>query len=251
MPFIRRSRNLYAPHALCRALPHLAPRQSFEGVFMKYRFLTAVLLAGSAIAPAAAQPGTFTGPRVEGIVGYDVLRSGEEEDGVATGDNEGDESIDGVAYGVGVGYDFDLGGVVVGVEGEYVDSTGEQEFGETVDGTEFLGRIETGRDLYLGARIGVPVTPRTLLYAKGGYTNTSIESAFTSDTDSVDFDTTVDGYRVGAGIEQMLGSNAYVKAEYRYSNYNGLQFDDDLFGDEDIDIDLDRHQVVAGIGLRF
>jgi outer membrane immunogenic protein len=95
------------------------------------------------------------------------------------------------------------------------------------------------------------VTPSTLLYAKAGYTNLSIENAFTSDSDNVDFDTTVDGYRLGAGIEQMLGRNVYAKAEYRYSNYNGLQFDDDLFGDETLDIDLDRHQVMAGVGVRF
>jgi outer membrane immunogenic protein len=216
-----------------------------------FRFVTAALLAGVAISPAAAQDAPFTGPRVEGIVGYDLLRSGAEDDGVETGDNEGDESIDGVGYGVGVGYDIAVGRAVFGIEGEYLDSTGEQETGETVDGTEFLGRIETGRDLYIGGRVGFAVAPRTLAYVKAGYTNLSIESAFTSDTDNVDFDTTVDGYRLGAGIEQQLGTNVYVKAEYRYSNYNGLQFDDDLFGDETIDIDLDRHQVMAGVGFRF
>lgn len=219
------------------------------------KYAAAALLAGTTLAaatPALAQDrAPFTGPRVEALVGYDNLRSGSEDDGTNTGSNNGDESIDGVGYGVGVGFDFDLGGVVLGVEGEYLESEAEQEFGETIDGTAFLGRIETGRDLYLGARLGVAVTPRTLVYVKGGYTNTSIESAFTSSSDSVDFDTSVDGWRAGAGIEQMLGRNFYVKGEYRYSNYNGLNFDDDLFGDEDVDIDLDRHQVLAGVGVRF
>jgi outer membrane immunogenic protein len=128
---------------------------------------------------------------------------------------------------------------------------GEQEFGETIDGTEFLGTIETGRDLYIGGRIGVALAPRTLVYAKGGYTNTTIESAFSGNANSVDFNTSVDGYRVGAGIEQVVANNVYVKGEYRYSNYNGLKLDDDLFGDEDLDIDLDRHQVMFGVGLRF
>jgi outer membrane immunogenic protein len=97
----------------------------------------------------------------------------------------------------------------------------------------------------------VTVTPSTLVYAKGGYTNTKIETAFSGGGDSADFDTSVDGWRLGAGVEQMIGTNVYAKAEYRYSNYNGLKLDDDLFGDEDFDIDLDRHQVLAGIGLRF
>jgi outer membrane immunogenic protein len=217
------------------------------------KYVSGALLAGVAFLPAAAfaQDAPFTGPRVEALVGYDNLRSGEEDDGVNTGENEGDESIDGVAYGVGAGYDFNVGRLVVGIEGEYMESEAEQEFGETIDGTEFLGRIETGRDIYIGGRLGFTVKPRTLLYVKGGYTNTKIESAFTTNNDTIDFDTSVDGFRLGAGVEQMLGRNLYLKGEYRYSNYNGLELDDDLFGDEDFDIDLDRHQVVASVGFRF
>lgn len=218
------------------------------------KFVAGALLASTAFVSTAAMAqdrAPFTGPRVEGIVGYDMLRSGEADDGTNTSENEGDESIDGVAYGVNVGFDFNVGGVVLGVEGEYVDSSGEQEFGETIDGTEFLGRVETGRDIYVGGRIGVALAPRTLVYAKGGYTNTTIESAFTSNANSVDFDTSVDGWRLGAGVEQAVANNIYIKGEYRYSNYNGLNLNDDLFGDEDFDIDLDRHQVMFGAGLRF
>ena len=219
-----------------------------------FKFVAGALLAGTAFvstAAAAQERAPFTGPRVEGIVGYDMLRSGEADDGTNTSENEGDESIDGAAYGIGVGYDFQVGGLVLGVEGEYVDSTGEQEFGETIDGTEFLGTIETGRDLYVGGRVGFTPAPRTLVYGKAGYTNTTIESAFTGGGDNVDFDTSVDGWRLGAGVEQMIGTNVYAKGEYRYSNYNGLSFDDDAFGDEDLDVDLDRHQVMFGVGLRF
>lgn len=218
------------------------------------KYVAAALLAGTTLAatPALAQDrAPFTGLRVEGTVGYDNLRSGEEDDGVNTGSNEGDESIDGINYGVGVGFDFDAGGVVLGVEAELSQSEAKQEFNETIDGTAFLGNIEVGRDVYIGGRVGFTVTPRTLLYLKGGYTNTTIESAFTSTGGNADFDTSVDGWRVGAGVEQMLGNNFFLKAEYRYSNYNGAQFDDDVFGDEDFDIDLDRHQVVAGVGIRF
>src|SRR3712207_8043687 len=58
-----------------------------------------------------AQSG-FSGFRVEGLVGYDRVGSGEVDDGTDTSDNEGDESVEGIGYGVGVGFDFDLGGVV-------------------------------------------------------------------------------------------------------------------------------------------
>ena len=211
------------------------------------KYVASALLASVAMAsaaPAFAQDrAPFTGPRVEALVGYDSVRAGNED--------AGDDSVDGLTYGVGAGFDFDLGGVVLGIEGEYAESEGSQEFGQTINGTAFLGSIDVGRDIYVGGRIGVPVTPRTLLYAKAGYTNTTIDSTFTSAANAVDFDASVDGYRLGAGVEQMLGRNLYLKAEYRYSNYNGLRFDDTLFGNEDVDIDLDRHQVMGGLGFRF
>jgi outer membrane immunogenic protein len=224
--------------------------------------MLAALLAGTVATPAFAQPAgeasPFTGLRVEGIAGYDSLRSGErDDDGVDSNENNGDESVDGVAFGVGVGYDFDLGGVVAGVEGEFTESTGEQDSDETVDGVNFTSGFETGRDLYVGGRIGFRAAPSTLVYAKAGYTNTSIEGNIEGGGDRFEFDSNVDGYRLGAGIEQLFGPNAYGKIEYRYSKYSNLDFSDnfdiDDFDAEDFstDIDLDRHQVVAGIGFRF
>jgi outer membrane immunogenic protein len=226
------------------------------------KYILAALIAGTVAAPAFAQPAgeasPFTGLRVEGLIGYDTLKSGDSDgDGVDTGSDEGDESLDGVAFGVGVGYDFDLGGVVAGVEGEFTESTGEQEADESLDGINFSSRVETGRDLYVGGRVGFVATPSTLIYAKAGYTNTSIEGGFETDDDRFEFDSNVDGWRIGAGVEQLLGPNAYGKLEYRYSNYGNLDFGDDFdfddFESEDFetDIDLDRHQIMLGFGFRF
>lgn len=216
------------------------------------KLIIAALVAGTAAVPAYAQEaGTFTGPRIEGIVGYDTLRSGDiDDDGVDTGEDDGDESIDGVLYGVQLGYDFDLGGVVAGVEGEFSESSGSADFDETVDG--FGGGIEAGRDLYIGGRIGFKASERALVYVKGGYTNTSIESAFETDDGDFEFDSDIDGFRVGAGAEYLFGKNLYGKVEYRYSKYSNLDIgEDDDVADPQFDIDLDRHQVVAGVGLRF
>ena len=232
--------------------------------------LSSVVGAVAIAAPAAAQSDSaFTGPRAEILGGYDTLRSGSDVD-VDT-DNDGifenntlDQSVDGFAYGVALGYDIDAGPVVLGLEGEYMDSTGRQEGDEDVN-APFGYRINLKRDLYIGARIGAKVTPTTLLYAKGGYTNTAVESRFQdrAEADGVDlnFDDSqqVDGYRLGAGIEQVIGtggngngSGAFVKLEYRYSNYSSLKYNDTLFNDNnEIGVDLDRHQVVAGVGFRF
>ena len=222
------------------------------------KLLIASLLAGLA-APAFAQDASpFTGFRLEAIGGYDALKSGDrDDDGVDTGEDEGDESLEGAVFGVGAGYDFDLGGVVAGIEGEFTESTGEQEADETLDGINFTSRVETGRDIYVGGRLGFRAGPSTLVYGKAGYTNTSVEAGFETADDRFEFDSNVDGWRLGAGIEQLFGANAYGKLEYRYSNYGNLDFSDDFdlddFDPEDLDteIDLDRHQVVAAVGWRF
>lgn len=220
------------------------------------KYLLAALAASVFAAPAAAQD--FSGFRVEGLVGYDKLQSGNDDgDGTDTSEDEGDESIEGVVFGVGAGYDFDLGGFVAGIEGEFSESTGEQESDETIDGFNFNTSVETGRDLYVGGRVGFKASPRTLIYAKAGYTNTSIEAAVEDDTDRFEFDTNVDGLRLGVGAEILFGTNAYGKIEYRYSNYDDIDFDDDFDFDDiesedsEFDIDLDRHQLVAGVGFRF
>ena len=46
----------------------------------------------------------------------------------------------------------------------------------------------------------------------------------------------LDGIRVGGGIEQRLGSRAYVKGEYRYSNYEAGAW---------------KQEGLVGLGLRF
>ena len=237
-----------------RAVPKRDPG-NMKLEFLMRKYILAALLAGSVATPALAQPAgeasPFTGPRIEGLLGYGSLGTGEDDDTGVDNDDQADESIEGLVFGVGVGYDFDLGGLVAGVEGEFTESTGKQEADETINGIAFNSRVETGRDLYVGGRLGFRAGPSTLVYGKAGYTNLSLEGAFAGGGEKFEFDTNADGWRLGAGIEQLFGPNAYGKVEYRYSNYNNLDFSDDEDQDFDTDIDLDRHQIVAGIGFRF
>jgi len=221
--------------------------------------LVAALLAGTAATPAMAQDvaaNPFTGLRVEGLVGYDTLQAGSSANDE---DESTDNTVDGVAYGVGAGFDFDLGGAVLGIEGEFMDSSGEQESDENINGVPTTFGLDISRDVYIGGRVGFAVAPSTLLYAKGGYTSTRLESQIEDATDSVNFDTSVDGYRIGAGLEQQFGAggfgfgaSSYGKIEYRYSNYSDFRVGDDVFEDDgELDVDLDRHQVLVGLGVRF
>ena len=61
-------------------------------------------------------------------------------------------------------------------------------------------------------------------------------------------------WRVGAGVEQKFGTNLFGKVEYRYSNYKEGEIDfeaEDIPDSDRFDIDTDRHQVVASVGMRF
>jgi outer membrane immunogenic protein len=202
------------------------------------KYLIAALLVGSfAAAPAFAQDtasvqadtsvrAPFTGFRVEGIVGYDRTQVP-------------DAHSNGVTYGAGIGYDFQAGNLLVGAEAEATESSvGDCASGVNTAGDQLC--FDTGRDLYVGGRIGGVVGGSTLLYAKAGYTNARLGVTYDANTVGTtgDFDlrSNYDGVRVGAGVEHAIGTNAFIKAEYRYSNYEQ---------------GLEKHQGVVGFGFRF
>jgi outer membrane immunogenic protein len=213
------------------------------------------LLAASALAaatcfaaPAMAQD-TPSGFRAGVVGGLDIVRPGSTEDSDVDGD---DQSIEGLQYGIEAGYDIPLGGVVLGVEAELSDSTGKTRT-ETTDPNFFgYGEVGTGRDIYVGARLGVPVGTGTLLYAKGGYTNARLNVVADNGTDTLDENFELDGWRLGAGVEKSIGTNTYAKVEYRYSNYTDADFQFANGATTDtFEVDTDRHQIVAGVGFRF
>ncbi len=202
-----------------------------------FKYLTgAALLASAAATPAFAQEVTgdepFTGPHVEALIGYDNV-----------------DGEDGVAYGIGAGFDFQAGGVIIGAEGEYMDATTRRRADSAFVAGDSL-RVGAGRDLYVGARIGFAASPTTLIYGKGGYTNARQRTRYDNGAGTVTSGgNNLDGYRLGAGVEQkfaLFGPSGFVKAEYRYSNYKNINV-----GGANVDIDADRHQGVVGVGVRF
>ena len=200
---------------------------------MRTKIFAAALVASTAIAaPAFAQDSGFTGPRAEVIAGWDR---------VDDGSSNGTEASDGLTYGGAIGYDFQAGNAVIGFEGEITGSTNDQEATDVLTpGDRF--RVNAGRDLYVGGRVGFLAGDRTLIYAKGGYTNARIETSYDDGTAVTEVNEDLDGWRLGAGAEYKLGTNTYLKGEYRYSNYSEM---------EGVDVDVDRHQIVAGVGIRF
>ncbi|MFC4255328.1 outer membrane beta-barrel protein [Altererythrobacter xixiisoli] len=213
----------------------------------------ALLVAGSAAVlatPALAQDSSpFTGPRAEVLMGYDISKL--ETDSLDIDDNF-DRSIDGVTYGAGVGYDHAIGGLVVGIEGQIFGGEAKNTYDVSGISDFSTARISNGRDLYAGARVGALVTPNTLAYVKGGYTNAQYNvSGFTSAAQATDARVELDGWRVGGGLERAITNNVFVKGEYTYSDYgNGeLKLGDQT--SDSFDLNTHRHQVVVGAGFRF
>jgi outer membrane immunogenic protein len=208
-----------------------------------------------ASAPAMAQNvapvDPFSGFHVEALAGYDVSKAGSSVDDDVNEDN--DQSIDGFAYGVGAGYDFRAGNFVVGPEAEVTWSTAKTKFDDGDFEGFGIGNVKTNRDLYVGARVGYVVTPKTMIYAKGGYTNAKFDVRNASGTVTTNRDLDADGWRIGAGVEQAISNNVFAKLEYRYSNYEKgeLDYRGDFPDGDRFNLDLDRHQVMAGVGVRF
>jgi outer membrane immunogenic protein len=188
------------------------------------KYILAALLAGGLATPALAQDTTHTGLRIEGLVGYDGI------------DVEGDNAKD-VSYGIGVGFDGQVGGAVVGIEAEAMQSEVEECVTNFEVATDQLC-ASAGRDLYVGGRVGAALGANSLIYAKAGYTNARFNLDY-KETPTAPLESTHDdlnGVRVGGGIQFGLGPNLYAKAEYRYSNYEA---------------GFEKHQGVVGLGFKF
>ena len=213
--------------------------------------LAATGLATPALAQSDAAAGdpTFTGPRIGVLAGYDSIRAGSGEDTDLDGDNQ---SVDGFLYGVDIGYDLAIGGAVVGVEAEINDSTGKVETNRNDPNFFGFGRVSKDRDIYVGARAGILASPETLVYVKGGYTNARLNVLAAYNNAETEANYKLDGWRLGAGVERAITGNTYAKLEYRYSNYGDAEFEyPNGATTSSFDIDTDRHQIVAGVGVRF
>ncbi len=111
-----------------------------------------------------------------------------------------------VTYGVGVGYDLQFGKVVAGVEAA-VDNVFDR------------------RDIGVGARLGYVINDNVLAYGKVGYSDWRQVAG-----------RSVEGLRVGGGLEVNVAGPVYGKVEYRYTDFEG---------------NLGKHGGLVGVGLRF
>lgn len=137
-----------------------------------------------------------------------------------------DRNLRGFIGGGQAGYNFQIGNIVLGVEGDFSFSNIHDDLFRTgFDGTgTYFEDSESQKLKWLATvrgRFGFAATDRLLIFATGGYAVGSIyvSTAYTypfSVTYSGDATTTKSGWTVGSGAEFAFAKNWSVKLEYLY-----------------------------------
>jgi outer membrane immunogenic protein len=207
------------------------------------RIVIAGLIAAATLVPQIAQAqsdtGTmdtsFRGIRIEGDVGGDRFRA---EDG----------HHDKLGYGATVGFDGVIADrIVIGAEASYWRPNNGNLVCQSSDGGALCQR--SSRELGAAVRVGYLVSPRLMVFGKGGYVNDRQRNSFLSSSGLYYVDGNIvgpgfsstahystDGYQVGGGVELSLTKMFYVSGQFVYSRY---------------DDHTSRQRAMFGAGIRF
>ncbi len=199
-----------------------------------------IFILAAVLGASSASAGDFTGPWIEGRLGYDNVQLTATANGATAANAEG-----GFLYGAAAGYDFAIGSKLI--LGAQIGGHGTTaRYCETVSASEQFC-LKAGRDLEALARLGVKASDDFLVYALAGYANSRLSLTYVdtaSFADSFSIGSNGGGVRFGAGVEQSYGKG-FAKFEYRYTSYG--KSDDGVV----TDIGLNRHQLLVAVGYRF
>ncbi|GGE84939.1 outer membrane protein [Sphingomonas prati] len=200
----------------------------------------------------------FAGPRMEIHGGWDHVGLRLKATSTDAAGNAESAALqapdDGFTYGGSLGWDIALSSTLIaGVEAGIEDSS-IRECAEVYGLDEAC--IKAGRSVEVGGRIGQALSSRVMVYARAAYVNSRVKANyvdFEGILDNQSAKANVDGIRLGAGFEAAVTPNLYLKGEYRYTDYNNYSLTANYSdGSSDrVDLSLDRHQILGGIGLRF
>jgi outer membrane immunogenic protein len=167
---------------------------------------------------------------------------------------QGTRSFDSTSAAIGgyVGYNYDTGPLIVGVEGDFVGAFNSDEQG----GPRYDERYENDLDWLasLRGRIGIP-HGQFLFYATGGVAFAGVKNESSSDDypdeDFEDTDSTLTGYTVGGGVEYAMSSNISVRLEGFYYDFGSETYKQESQPAEEMTIDNTAFVIRAGIGYKF
>lgn len=204
------------------------------------------ILAATAMATATGAQAQ-TGFRAELQTGLDQISMHQHTD-VGTSGDTSEQKDDGIHYGGEIGYDVDLSGFTLGAYAGLADSS-TKECAEVF--TEVQTCAKSGRNITLGVRAGVKVTPGILLYARGGYSNGQVKLDYidyVTPANSFGVSDEMDGYHIGAGVQVDLLANVYARLDYVHTDYSDYRIKE---GSATIVGGVNRDNVLLGVGFRF
>ena len=226
-----------------------------------------MLLAGSsalaASLPAAASDALSAAPA--GFVwtgGYIGLQTGH-----AWGDSryviEGldgtfiDYDPKGLIGGAFAGYNHQIGNLVLGGEADLnFSGVGRERAAEHYTGggeySDHYGTADMKWNAAIRGRLGYSMN-RLLPYVAAGvaFTNYNVKLWHVGD-DEPHFtkDASLTGWTIGAGVEYAATDNLIVRADYRYTDYGSVKWDDPSWGN-DLNVDLKTHDLRLGVAYKF
>ena len=200
---------------------------------------------------------TWSGLYIGAAVGYGVATT---EVDISAQNEEGGEkfsllnldglSSEGAIGTLTLGYDHQVTpGLLIGIFGDYT-------FGDLENEYSALGGLakvssEIGDSWSIGARIGL-VRDKTLWYVMAGYTEADLDWDLSLNGQKVaGGGESLDGYFVGLGVEHQLFNNVSLKLDYRFSDYDALNFShEDECLKSNLEIDTEVHAVRLGVNWK-
>ncbi|MEQ8166497.1 outer membrane protein [Pelagibacterium sp.] len=155
--------------------------------------------------------------------------------------NAGASAIEGFTGGAQGGYNADLGGLVVGVEGDY-QLSGARDTRTLGSGDELsvgINHFGTVRGR-AGVDIGgiMPYVTGGIAFGDVGYQQETVAGPIISESEYGW------GLAAGAGIEAMAANNLSLKAEYMFVNFGDFNL-------SNTSVDANAHTARAGINFHF
>lgn len=164
----------------------------------------------------------------------------------------GGYDADGVIGGIHLGYNWQTGSLVLGVEGD-IELSGASGTGASVP-AGFIGGSDLNWQGSLRLRAGFAID-RLLLYVTGGIAFGDFDHTFAPAVGIpvASFSDTRIGWTVGAGAEWAFAPNWSARIEYRYTDYGSASGSAvPLFGPPVIqEHDIQSHAIRVGITYRF
>ena len=197
-------------------------------------------LAGAALIATQASAAAFNGPYVGANIGW-------QQDKGSTRWNEGEGlqtatgKVDGFTYGGFLGYNYNINGNgIVGLEASLNGTSGSS--------SEEDVRLDIGTRWDIVGRAGALISPQTLVYVRGGYTNQKYSVSLEGLSGSYSISKGV--WTAGAGVEQAFTPNITGRVEYSYAKYGKLDASE-FYDVSEASIRPEAHAVRVGVAYNF